>query len=75
VMLARRARGIIRFNFGATIAVDAVGIALAAGGVLTPVLAAFVHVASEIVLVLNAARLLPLAGRRVSGALGAASRA
>jgi len=57
--IARRARGIIRANFVGTIAVDAVGIGLAAFGLLNPLLAAFIHVASELAFSLNSARLLP----------------
>jgi P-type E1-E2 ATPase len=59
VQLARRTRNIIRFNFAGTIAVDAVGVALAAAGLLDPLLAAFIHVASELAFILNSARLLP----------------
>lgn len=61
--IARRARAIIRQNFIGTITVDAVGVGLAAFGFLNPLLAAFIHVASELVFILNSARLLP-AGRR-----------
>ena len=39
--------------------VDAVGVALAAFGLLNPLLAAFIHVASELTFILNSARLLP----------------
>ena len=56
--IARRARGIIRFNFAGTIAVDTVGVGLAAFGLLNPLLAAFIHVASELTFILNSARLL-----------------
>jgi Cd2+/Zn2+-exporting ATPase/Cu+-exporting ATPase len=59
VEIARRARGIIQFNFVGTLAVDAVGVALAAFGLLNPLLAAFIHVASELTFILNSARLLP----------------
>jgi P-type E1-E2 ATPase len=59
VRLARRARGIIRFNFAGTLVVDAVGVGLAACGLLNPLLAAFIHVASELTFILNSARLLP----------------
>jgi heavy metal translocating P-type ATPase len=65
VRIARRARGIIRFNFAGTIAVDAVGVGLAAFGLLNPLLAAFIHVASELTFILNSARLLPARGRVV----------
>jgi Cu+-exporting ATPase len=65
VRIARRARGIIRFNFAGTIAVDAVGVGLAAFGLLNPLLAAFIHVASELTFILNSARLLPARDRAV----------
>jgi len=75
--IARRCRRIVMANFAGTLAVDAVGVSLAAVGVLGPVLAAFVHVASELAFILNAARLLPAAGHprinaRAAGAVGAA---
>jgi heavy metal translocating P-type ATPase len=57
--LARRTRGIIWANFAGTIGVDALGIGLAAFGLLNPLLAAFIHVASELTFILNSARLLP----------------
>jgi heavy metal translocating P-type ATPase len=57
--LARRTRRIIWANFVGTIGVDAVGIGLAAFGLLNPLLAAFIHVASEMAFILNSARLLP----------------
>jgi P-type Cu+ transporter len=57
--IARRAQGIIRFNFVGTLVVDAVGVGLAAFGLLNPLLAAFIHVASELTFILNSARLLP----------------
>jgi len=62
VGIARRTRYIIWQNFVGTIAVDAVGIALAAVGFLNPLLAAFIHVASEMTFILNSARLLPRRG-------------
>jgi cation transport ATPase len=46
-------------NFTGTLAVDAVGMGLAAIGLLNPLLAAFIHVASELTFILNSARLLP----------------
>jgi heavy metal translocating P-type ATPase len=64
--IARRTRGIIWANFAGTIGVDALGICLAAFGFLNPLLAAFIHVASELTFILNSARLLP---RRSSGEL------
>ena len=60
--LARRTRGIIWANFAGTIGVDLVGIGLAAFGLLNPLLAAFIHVASELAFILNSARLLPRRG-------------
>ena len=57
--MARRVRSTIWQNFGWTLAVDAVGIVLAACGLLGPLLAAFIHVASEMTFILNSARLLP----------------
>ena len=60
VRLARRMRGIIMQNFAGTLAVDAVGMALAAAGRLNPLLAAFIHVTSELAFILNSTRLLPV---------------
>ncbi len=57
--LARRTRRIIWQNFGGTLAIDIVGVGLAALGLLGPLLAAFIHVASELAFLLNSARLLP----------------
>jgi Cd2+/Zn2+-exporting ATPase/Cu+-exporting ATPase len=59
--IARRCRRIIMTNFVGTLLVDCVGVALAALGLLAPLLAAFVHVASELAFILNSARLLPTA--------------
>jgi heavy metal translocating P-type ATPase len=57
--IARRTRRIIWANFAGTIGVDTLGMALAAVGLLNPLLAAFIHVASELTFILNSARLLP----------------
>jgi heavy metal translocating P-type ATPase len=57
--VAKRTRGIIWQNFAGTLIVDALGMGLAAVGVLGPLLAAFIHVSSELVFILNSARLLP----------------
>ena len=57
--IARRTRRIIWWNFVGTVGVDMIGIALASVGLLSPTLAAFIHVASEIAFILNSARLLP----------------
>jgi Cd2+/Zn2+-exporting ATPase/Cu+-exporting ATPase len=57
--ISRRCRAIIMANFAGTLAVDSVGVALAAFGLLNPVLAALIHVSSELLFILNSARLLP----------------
>jgi Cu+-exporting ATPase len=62
VQVARRARRIVLANVIGTITVDLIGMALAAVGILGPVLAAIVHVGSESAFILNSARLIP--GRR-----------
>jgi len=59
VAIARWTRRIIWQNFAGTILVDACGIGLAAFGFLNPLLAAFIHVASELAFILNSTRLLP----------------
>jgi heavy metal translocating P-type ATPase len=59
IRVARRTRRVIRQNFVGTLVVDAIGVGLAAFGLLNPLLAAFVHVASELTFILNSARLLP----------------
>jgi P-type E1-E2 ATPase len=62
--IARWTRRIIWQNFVGTVAVDSIGIGLAAFGFLNPLLAAFIHVASEMTFILNSARLLPHRGAR-----------
>jgi P-type Cu+ transporter len=57
--IARWTRRIVWWNFAGTIGVDLIGIALAAAGLLSPTLAAFIHVTSELTFILNSARLLP----------------
>jgi Cd2+/Zn2+-exporting ATPase/Cu+-exporting ATPase len=57
--IARRCRRIIWFNFAGTLLVDGIGVGLAAFGFLSPMLAAFIHVSSELAFILNSARLLP----------------
>ncbi len=64
VHVARRARRIVLANFAGTIAVDLVGMLLAAFGILGPVAAALVHVGSETAFILNSARLIPGRGGR-----------
>jgi heavy metal translocating P-type ATPase len=58
IKIARRCHRIIMTNFAGTLAVDTAGVALAACGYLNPVLAALIHVTSEMVFILNSARLL-----------------
>jgi heavy metal translocating P-type ATPase len=57
--LARHCRAVIMQNFAGTLLVDSVGIALAAVGILNPLMAAFIHVSSELAFILNSTRLLP----------------
>jgi Cd2+/Zn2+-exporting ATPase/Cu+-exporting ATPase len=57
--IARRCRRIIWQNFVGTLVVDGAGVLLAAIGFLTPLLAAFIHVTSELAFILNSTRLLP----------------
>jgi cation transport ATPase len=59
VRIARRCRRTIMQNFAGTLVVDSVGVGLAAFGFLNPLLAAFIHVSSEMTFILNSARLLP----------------
>ena len=59
VRIARNCRRIIFQNFYGTLIVDGIGIGLAAAGILNPLLAAFIHVASELTFILNSTRLLP----------------
>ena len=66
LQLARKCRAIIFQNFWGTLLVDSVGIALAAAGLLNPLLAAFIHVSSELAFILNSTRLL---ARRAPGPL------
>jgi Cd2+/Zn2+-exporting ATPase/Cu+-exporting ATPase len=66
--IARRTRRIIWANFAGTLGVDALGIGLAAFGMLNPLLAAFIHVASELTFILNSARLLPARAGGTEGA-------
>jgi cation transport ATPase len=53
--IARRTRGIICQNFAGAIGVDTFGIVPAACGFLNTMLAAAVHVVSELVFILNSA--------------------
>lgn len=64
LQVARRCRRIIWFNFAGTLFVDCLGMGLAALGMLNPLFAAFIHVSSELVFILNSARLLPGVSKR-----------
>ena len=55
--IARRCYRVIMFNFWGTIVVDTLGIALAFLGLLAPIVAALIHVVSELAFILNSARL------------------
>jgi Cd2+/Zn2+-exporting ATPase/Cu+-exporting ATPase len=57
--VARRCRAIIMQNFVGTLVVDSIGVGMAAFGLLNPLLAAFIHVTSELAFILNSTRLLP----------------
>jgi P-type Cu+ transporter len=59
VRIARRCHRTIMQNFVGTLVVDSIGVGLAAFGFLNPLLAAFIHVSSEMAFILNSARLLP----------------
>lgn len=75
IKIARRCRSIILTNFIGTLVVDGVGVGLAAFGYLNPLLAAFIHVTSELAFILNSARLLPsVGGHRGSSASAVAQR-
>jgi heavy metal translocating P-type ATPase len=55
--IAKRCYRVILFNFWGTIAVDTLGIILAFCGLLAPIIAALIHVGSELAFILNSARL------------------
>jgi Cd2+/Zn2+-exporting ATPase/Cu+-exporting ATPase len=59
IQTARRCHRIIMTNFAGTLLVDGIGVGLAAFGFLNPLLAAFIHVTSELAFILNSARVLP----------------
>jgi heavy metal translocating P-type ATPase len=70
IRIARRCHRTIMQNFVGTLVVDSIGVGLAAFGFLNPLLAAFIHVSSEMTFILNSARLLPSvssANKLVSG--------
>jgi P-type E1-E2 ATPase len=55
--IAKRCYRVIMFNFWGTILVDTVGIVLAFFGLLAPIIAALIHVGSELMFIMNSARL------------------
>ena len=59
IRIARQCRRVIMQNFYGTLTVDTIGVGLASIGLLNPLLAAFIHVSSEMSFILNSARLLP----------------
>ncbi|OBI41104.1 manganese-exporting P-type ATPase CtpC [Mycobacterium colombiense] len=56
--LGARAVDVIRENYGMSIAVNAAGLIIGAGGALSPVLAAILHNASSVAVVANSSRLI-----------------
>jgi Cd2+/Zn2+-exporting ATPase/Cu+-exporting ATPase len=55
--ISKRCYHVIMFNFFGTVAVDTLGIGLAFFGLLAPIVAALIHVSSELAFILNSARL------------------
>lgn len=55
--ISKRCYRVIMFNFWGTILVDIAGIVLAFLGLLAPIIAALIHVGSELAFILNSARL------------------
>jgi heavy metal translocating P-type ATPase len=55
--IAKRCYRVIMFNFWGTVVVDTIGIVLAFFGQLAPIVAALIHVISELTFILNSARL------------------
>jgi Cd2+/Zn2+-exporting ATPase/Cu+-exporting ATPase len=58
VRASKQAYGVILQNFYGTLIVDGIGLALAFDGLLNPLFAAGIHVASELVFILNSAKLI-----------------
>ena len=58
VKASRKAYGTIMQNFYGTLIVDGVGLTLAFEGLLNPLLAASIHVVSELIFILNSTRLI-----------------
>jgi hypothetical protein len=57
--IARRCRSITMQTFVGTLVVGSIGVGMAAFGFLNPLLAAFIHITSEMAFILNSTRLLP----------------
>jgi heavy metal translocating P-type ATPase len=55
--IAKRCYGVIMFNFWGTLIIDIFGMLLAFLGLLAPIVAALIHVGSELAFILNSARL------------------
>ncbi|MHA7649142.1 manganese-exporting P-type ATPase CtpC [Mycobacterium sp. ML4] len=70
--LGGRAVDVIRENYGMSIAVNAAGLLIGAGGALSPVLAAILHNASSVAVVANSSRLIRY---RLDGPVATASAA
>jgi heavy metal translocating P-type ATPase len=68
--IAKGCYRVIMFNFWGTIAVDSLGIVLAFFGLLAPIIAALIHVGSELAFILNSARLFRSPIRTVNSASG-----
>jgi Cd2+/Zn2+-exporting ATPase/Cu+-exporting ATPase len=58
VKASKKAYGVIMQNFYGTLIVDGIGLGLAFEGLLNPLFAAGIHVISELVFILNSARLI-----------------
>ncbi len=58
VKASKKAYGVIMQNFYGTLIVDGIGLTLAFQGLLNPLFAAGIHVVSELVFILNSARLI-----------------
>jgi P-type Cu+ transporter len=61
--ISKRCYRVIMFNFWGTILVDTAGIVLAFFGMLAPIVAALIHVGSELAFILNSARLFRQSSR------------
>lgn len=57
IKISRQCLNVISFNFWGTVLIDTAGISLAFMGYLTPLLAALIHTVSELIFILNSARL------------------